>query len=37
LPNVADGVRCVAAALQDDAGIYGAAAFARSQVLAKPN
>jgi glucokinase len=35
LPNVADGVRCVAAALGDDAGIYGAAALARSQTLAK--
>jgi glucokinase len=33
LPNVADGVRCVAAALGDDSGIVGAAALARSRVL----
>jgi glucokinase len=31
LPNVADGVRCVPAALQDDSGIVGAAAFARAK------
>src|SRR5579884_1888351 len=31
LPRVADGVRYVPAALQDDAGIYGAAAFARNR------
>jgi glucokinase len=35
LPNVADAVRCVPAALQDDSGIYGAAAFAKAQMLAK--
>jgi glucokinase len=35
LPNVADGVRCVPAALQDDSGIYGAAAYARAQWLTK--
>jgi glucokinase len=33
LPHVADGVRCVAAALEDDSGIVGAAAFARAQRL----
>lgn len=31
LPNVADGVRFVPAALEDDSGIYGAAAFARDK------
>ena len=31
LPHVTDGVRCVPAALGDDAGIYGAAAFARAK------
>ena len=31
LPYVAEGVRYVPAALQDDAGIYGAAAFARDR------
>jgi glucokinase len=35
LPNVADGVRCVPAALQDDSGIYGAAAFARAQLVGR--
>lgn len=30
LPHVADGVRCVPAALKDDSGIFGAAAFARA-------
>jgi glucokinase len=34
LPNVADGVRCVATALGDDSGIYGGAAFARARCLA---
>ena len=29
LPGAADGVRCVAAALEDDSGIVGAAAYAR--------
>ena len=33
LPHVVDGVRCVPAALEDDAGIYGAAAFARTKCL----
>ncbi len=33
LPNVTDGVRFVPAALEDDSGIYGAAAFARAQAL----
>jgi glucokinase len=32
LPNVADGVRCVPAALEDDSGIVGAAAYARCMV-----
>lgn len=31
LPGAADGVRCVPAALKDDSGIYGAAAYARDQ------
>jgi glucokinase len=31
LPGAADGVRCVPAALEDDSGIYGAAAYARDQ------
>jgi glucokinase len=31
LPHAADGVRCVPAALKDDSGIYGAAAFARAK------
>jgi glucokinase len=31
LPHAADGVRCVPAALKDDSGIYGAAAYARKQ------
>jgi glucokinase len=31
LPHVTDGVSCVAAALGDDAGIFGAAAFARAR------
>ncbi len=34
LPDVADGVRCVPAALQDDSGIVGAAAYARSRTNA---
>ncbi len=33
LPHVTDGVRFVPAALEDDSGIYGAAAFARTQLL----
>ncbi len=33
LPKAADGVRCVPAALGDDAGILGCAAFARSRAL----
>jgi glucokinase len=36
LPHVTDGVRCVAAALEDDSGIVGAAAFARSRATARP-
>lgn len=35
LPGAADGVRCVPAALKDDSGIYGAAAYARSRCQAK--
>jgi glucokinase len=31
LPGAADGVRCVPAALKDDSGIYGAAAFAKAR------
>ena len=31
LPGAADGVRCVPAALKDDSGIYGCAAYARSR------
>lgn len=34
LPGAADGVRLVAAALEDDSGIVGAAAFARDQATA---
>lgn len=34
LPGAADGVRCVSAALGDDAGITGAAALARKRALA---
>jgi glucokinase len=34
LPRAAEGVRCVAAALEDDSGIYGAAAFARAKTAA---
>ena len=33
LPNVTDGIRFVAAALEDDSGIYGGAAFARARLL----
>jgi glucokinase len=33
LPNVTDGVRFVPAALEDDSGIYGGAAFARARLL----
>ena len=29
LPHVAEGVRCVPAALEDNSGIYGAAAYAK--------
>jgi glucokinase len=32
LPHVSDGVRCLPAALEDNSGIYGAAAFARNQI-----
>ncbi len=32
LPNVTDGVRCVMAALGDDAGITGCAAYAKAQL-----
>jgi glucokinase len=32
LPGAANGVRCVAAALADDSGIVGCAAFARSKL-----
>jgi glucokinase len=35
LPQAADGVRCVAAALKDDSGIYGAAAYARKKQSAR--
>lgn len=35
LPGAAAGVRCVAAALGDDAGIVGCAAYARSQPAAR--
>lgn len=35
LPRVSEGVRYVPAALQDDSGIYGAAAYARDQLEAK--
>jgi glucokinase len=35
LPGAADGVRCVAAALKDDSGIYGCAAFAKSRTNGK--
>ena len=31
LPSAAEGVRCVPAALKDDSGIYGAAAYAKSR------
>lgn len=31
LPGAAEGVRCVPAALKDDSGIYGAAAYAKSR------
>jgi glucokinase len=31
LPGAADGVRCVPAALKDDSGIYGAAAYAKTR------
>jgi glucokinase len=31
LPGAADGVRCVPAALKDDSGIYGAAAYAKAR------
>jgi glucokinase len=31
LPGAADGVRCVPAALKDDSGIYGAAAFSKAR------
>jgi glucokinase len=34
LPQAADGVRCVPAALKDDSGIYGAAAYARKKKAA---
>jgi len=34
LPRAAERVRCVAAALEDDSGIYGAAAFARAHTAA---
>jgi glucokinase len=34
LPRAAEGVRCVAAALEDDSGLYGAAAFARANTVA---
>jgi glucokinase len=37
LPGAAEGVRCVAAALGDDAGITGAAALARKRTLAHTN
>jgi glucokinase len=36
LPNVTDGMRFVAATLGDDAGIVGAAAYARDRVSAAP-
>jgi glucokinase len=35
LPNVTDGVRFVPAALGDNSGIYGAAAYARDQLFLK--
>jgi glucokinase len=35
LPGAADGVRCVPAALKDDSGIYGCAAYARSRTNGK--
>ncbi len=35
LPGAADGVRCVPAALKDDSGIFGAAAFAKSRTNGK--
>ena len=35
LPAAADGVRCVPAALKDDSGIYGAAAYAKSRANGK--
>jgi glucokinase len=34
LPRAADGVRCVPAALRDDSGIYGAAAYAQMKLKA---
>ncbi len=34
LPEVADGVRCLPAALEDDSGIVGAAAYARMKITA---
>jgi glucokinase len=34
LPRAAERVRCVAAALEDDSGIYGAAAFAQAHTTA---
>jgi glucokinase len=34
LPQAANGVRCVAAALKDDSGIYGASAYARKKKAA---
>ncbi len=35
LPGAADGVRCVPAALKDDSGIYGAAAYAKARTNGK--
>jgi glucokinase len=35
LPGASDGVRCVPAALKDDSGIYGCAAYARTQANGK--
>ena len=35
LPETTTGVRCVLASLQDDSGIYGAAAYAWSRLAAK--
>ncbi|HEX4591636.1 MAG TPA: ROK family protein [Gemmataceae bacterium] len=37
LPGAADGIKFVAAKLEDDSGIVGAAAFAKEQAASRPN